>query len=633
MKRYLDTIRIDDAVSRVLDYVAMIEEEECIPSHKSIGRITTRAVYAHKSSPPFMCSAMDGYAVSFEITLDADINRPVTISKEHAFYVNTGDPLPPGTNAVIMIEDVEESGSSITIRHPVHLWQHVRMIGEDIIETDMLIPKNHKIRPYDMGVIISSGIQEVFVRRRPRMLIIPTGKELIDIFEPDYDKSKEQKLIDFNSYTLQRLGEDIGFEVEKFKILCDKNELKDIVNNLVDKFDVIIINAGTSSGTEDFTVEVIRDLGHVVFHGVSMMPGKPTLFGVIKGKPVFGIPGYPVSAVLSFRTFFTPIYEKMCGIRIFDETIHVRLPYKIPSKIGTEEIIRVSILEKNSINYAVPLPRGASIFSSMVKADGLIKVPENIEGYDEDETVECTLLVEKGRLRNRINLIGSHDLILDVIRDMIKTRYNRLDFISTHTGSLSGIIAFKKGIVDLCTTHILDEEKRIYNIPIIKRHLEGIPCVLIHLVKRTQGIIVKKGNPKKINSIEDLARRDVRFINRQFGSGTRILFDMMLRDRGIKKTEINGYDREESSHTAVGIMVKESVADAGIGIYSAAKIFNLDFIPIAQEDYDLLVAGDFYNTDRFNLIVDIINSDEFKKRIQEMGGYDTEETGGIKYRA
>ncbi|MCX8110458.1 MAG: molybdopterin-binding protein, partial [Syntrophorhabdaceae bacterium] len=501
MKRYLDTLKIDDAINKVLNFVTTIEDEELVPSYRSVGRITTRALYATKSSPPYMCSAMDGYAVSFELTLEADINKPVSISKEDAFYVNTGDPLPTGTNAVIIIEDVEESESSITIRRPVHLWQNVRMIGEDIIETDMVVPKNHKIRPYDMGIIISSGIQEVHVRRNPRMLIIPTGKELIDIFEDDSQGYKGYGLIDFNSYTLKGIGEELGFEVEKFKIIRDKEELKNILNNLVEKFDVILINAGTSSGTEDFTGHVIRELGQVVFHGVSMMPGKPTLFGIIRGKPVFGIPGYPVSAVLSFRAFLIPLYEKMCGIKIFVDTIHVRVPYKIPSKIGTEEIVRVSIIEKNGIDYAVPLPRGASIFSSMVKADGLIKIPENIEGYDEDATVECTLLVERGYLKNRINLIGSHDLILDVIRDMIKKRHSGLDFISTHTGSLSGMMAFKKGIVDLCTTHILDEEKRVYNIPIIKRYLEGLPCVLIHLVKRTQGILVKKGNPKKINTI------------------------------------------------------------------------------------------------------------------------------------
>ncbi len=310
----------------------------------------------------------------------------------------------------------------------------------------------------------------------------------------------------------------------------------------------------------------------------------------------------------------------------------VKTPFKIPSKIGMEEIISVSIVEKNGIDYALALPRGASVFSSMAKADGFIKVPENIEGFDEDEIIECTLIRNKDQIKNRINLIGSHDLILDVIRDMIKKRYNDIDLMATNTGSLSGIMAFKKGIIDLSTTHILDEKEQIYNIPIVKRYLPGFPCILINLVKRTQGILLKKGNPKMIRSIEDLTRKDIKFINRQFGSGTRILYDMMLKQKGIKKSEINGYNQEESSHTAIGIMVKESIADAGIAIYSAARIFSLEFIPIAEEDYDLLVSEGFFNSKRFHIIMEIINSDEFKRRLQQLGGYDTRETGIIKYK-
>ncbi len=632
MKRYLETTSREDAVKRILNHVQIIEDEEEVYAYDSVGRVTSRPIFACQSSPPFMCSAMDGYALSYEKTLEADIGRPVVISKKDAFYVNTGDPLPSGTDAVVMIEDVEESDDSIIIRRAVHLWQNVRMIGEDTIETDMLVPQNHIITPYDMGMMISAGIDRVFVRRRPRMLIIPTGKELIDIFEDVQEFEKRPSLIDFNSYTLQRLGVELGFHVERLKVVFDKGKLKDIIDDAVERFDVIAINAGTSSGTEDFTMEILKEMGQVLFHGVSMMPGKPTLFGIIKKKPIFGIPGYPVSAVFSFKMFLVPLYERLSGIKVFDETIKVKIPFKIPSKIGMEEIIRVSIIEKDNIDYALALPRGASVFSSLAKADGFIKVPENVEGFDEDETIECTLMRSKGYIKNRINLIGSHDLILDVIRDMIKKRYSSIDFMAIHTGSLSGIMAFKKGIIDLSATHILDEKEQIYNIPIIKRYLPGVPCILINLVKRIQGILLKKDNPKKIYTLEDLTRKDIKFINRQFGSGTRILFDMLLKQKGIKRSEINGYDQEESSHTAVGIMVKESIADAGIAVYSAARIFSLDFIPIAEEDYDLLVSEDLYYSEKFHIIMEIINSDEFKRRVQELGGYDTRETGIIKYR-
>ncbi|MCX7966037.1 MAG: molybdopterin biosynthesis protein [Syntrophorhabdaceae bacterium] len=630
MKRYLETLKKEDALKVICESVSPLEDEEIIPSTESVGRITSQAVYAKFSSPAFICSAMDGYAVDFKKTLNADVNRPVSITKNDAVYVNTGDPLPDGTNAVIMIEDIEETATSIIIRKAVHLWQNVRMVGEDLIESDLIVPKNHVINPFDMGMMISTGVKEVAVKRKPKLLIIPTGKELIDIFDRD-GIFKKGNLIDFNSYTIMKLAEDVGFDTKKYKIIRDKEELEEIFNNLIEEFDVIIINAGTSSGTEDYTVEIIKKFGRLVFHGVAMMPGKPTIFGMVKGKPVFGIPGYPVSAVLSFKMFLEPLYERLMGVKRFYDEEEVITSFKIPSRIGIEEIIRVNIIQKGNSYFAVALPRGASVFSSMARADGLITVPEHIEGFDEGEKVKCLFLKNKAYINNRINLMGSHDIILDIIRNMIRAKYPDIDFMATHTGSLSGIMALRKGIVDLCTTHILDEEQKIYNIPIIKKYLKGIPCVLINLAKRVQGLMVQKGNPKGIKGIEDLRREDVFFVNRQFGSGTRILFDSILKEKNIKKTEIKGYDREEASHTAVAIMIRESIADAAMGIYSVARIFSLDFIPIGEEDYDLLVTKDFYNSNNFRILMDIIESDEFNETLSKMGGYNTSETGKIKF--
>ncbi len=631
MKRYLETLKREEALKLIIDYVSIIKEEEIVPSYESVGRITSRAVYAKSSSPAFICAAMDGYAVDYRNTLDADVNKPLHISKRDACYVNTGDPLPKGKNAVIMIEDIEDAHTSIIIRKAVHLWENVRMLGEDIIESDMIIPKNHLITPYDMGMIISAGIKEISVRRRPKLLIIPTGKELIDIFCGKDVSLKEGHLIDFNSYILKKLAEETGFEVKKHEIIREKKELEEIFDNLVEGFDVTLINAGTSSGTEDYTEEVIKKSGKILFHGISMMPGKPTIFGIVKGKPVFGIPGYPVSATLSFLMLLVPLFERLMGIKRFFEEIEVTTAFKIPSRIGIEEIIRVNIIPKRDFYFAIPLPRGASVFSSMAKADGLIVVPEHIEGFDEGERIRCILLKSSSYIKNRINLIGSHDIALDILRDVIRERYPEIDFMATPTGSLSGIMALKRGITGLCTSHILDEKEKIYNIPLIKKYLKDTPCILINLVKRIQGLIVQKGNPKGIKGIEDLIKEDVFFVNRQFGSGTRILFDTIIKEKHIKKSQIKGYDREEASHTAVAIMVKESIADVAMGILSVAKIFSLDFIPVGEEDFDFLVSKEFYDTDKFKVLMEAIESDEFKQRLLDIGGYNISDTGKIKF--
>jgi putative molybdopterin biosynthesis protein len=329
VKRYLETIKSEDAVRRVLAQVGRIEDEEYLPAHLCKDRITTRPVFAQRSNPPFLCSAMDGYATSFTKTLKADLTVPVVLTLgSDAFPLNTGDPLPNTTDAVIMVEEVERSDTGITIRKPSYLWQNVRMIGEDIIEGDMLFPANHKIRTLDTGMFLSAGITHVHVRRKPSLLVIPTGKELIDIYDNPSQDPETHRLVDFNSYILVNMAEEIGFHAEKSKILITKKELSSTVHQASQEFDVIIINAGSSAGSEDFTEGVIRELGTLIFHGVSMMPGKPTMFGVVNGKPVFGIPGYPVSATTSFKVFLEPLCEKLLATTVNKEFVSCLTPYK-----------------------------------------------------------------------------------------------------------------------------------------------------------------------------------------------------------------------------------------------------------------------------------------------------------------
>jgi putative molybdopterin biosynthesis protein len=631
-KRYLDTLRKDDALARVLETIIPLQGEEAVPVGTAIGRITSRQVLARLSNPPFTCSAMDGYAVDFEKTLSADLYNPVALAKESdVTRVNTGDPVPSTANAVIMIEDVEDKGRAISIRKPVSLWQHVRMIGEDVVEGDALLPTNYRIRVFDVGVLISAGITDVYVRKRPKLLIIPTGHELIDIVVEPIESMTEGRLIDFNSYTLKALAEELGFEASKAEIVKHKSELRNLLDNACQEYDVIIINAGSSAGTEDFTEGVIEELGTILFHGVAMMPGKPTLFGQVKSTPVFGIPGYPVSTVIAFKTFLEPVYEKLSSTAGMKTSITCVTPYKLPSAIGVEEVLRVNLIERRGVYYAYPLARGASLFTSLARADALIRIPQNVEGYSEGEHVPCELLRDVNELRGRLYILGSHDFSLDVMRDIIKKSSPGTDLISTHIGSLGGVIAFKKGVVDLCTTHILDEKEKVYNIPVVKKYLGTKPALLINVAKRIQGLVVAKGNPKGVKEISDLARSDIRFVNRQVGSGTRILLDTMLNEQGIDRESIRGYDREEFTHAAVGVLVKDGIADVGLAIYPIARLFGVDFLPLIEEEYDLLVTKEFTEEKEFSMLMEAIGSDEFARRLEAFGGYNTEQTGKTKY--
>jgi putative molybdopterin biosynthesis protein len=632
-KRYLHTIAKEEAIKKILDSVDALPGEESIPSPQARGRITSGPIEAIISNPPFTCSAMDGFAVNFELTLSADLDSPVSLQKtSQAYPVNTGDPLPVWTNAVIMVEDIEDSPAAVVIRKPAFLWQHVRMVGEDVIQGDLLFPTNHFITAYDIGVLLGAGIKEVKVRPKPRLLIIPTGKELLDIYEEPLEELAERgRLLDFNSYTLSAIAEEIGFQTSKTSIARTKDDLRTMVQKGIQDCDVLIINAGSSAGTEDFTESIIQEFGHVVFHGVSMMPGKPTLFGLIQGKPVFGIPGYPVSAIVSFKTFLEPLFERLAQTTLSTRIVPCKTPYKIPSTLGVEEVIRVNLVKKDNEYFAYPLSRGASIFSSVSRADALLRISGSIEGYGENENIFCELIRNEEEIPRRIHIIGSHDLSLDIMRDIISARHPGLDLISTHVGSLSGIMAVRNGVTDITTTHILDENEKQYNIPAITKYLPDRQVALINIARRVQGLVVRKGNPKGIRGVTDLARDDVTFVNRQFGSGTRILLDAMLKGQAVDKRAIHGYDREEATHAAVGILVKEGIADVGIAIYAVAKIFSLDFIPLAEEEYDLLVTKAFTADNRFLTLMEAMNSKEFSDRLNAFGGYSTADTGKTKY--
>jgi molybdenum cofactor synthesis domain-containing protein len=631
-KRYLNTIPLSQAVARVLRSIAPLTEKEVLSTDQAKGRLTAQAVFAKVSSPAFTCASMDGYAVDYRNTLDADVTKPLSLKKHtEAIQVNTGDPLPEETNGVIMREEVEETSLTIIIRQPAYLWQNVRLVGEDIIERDLLLPANHPIGSLDMALFIAAGVTSIAVWRKPRLTIIPTGKEILDIFTEGIDQLTRGRLIDIDSYALSSLAEDLGFEVSRKAIARTKEDLRRCLAEAVAEADVTCVIAGSSAGTEDYTEELIQEYGTLIFHGIALMPGKPAMFGIVAEKPVFGIPGYPVSAIMAFKSLIEPVYERMMGLSIPHTAISCFPASKIPSRMGMAEAVRVNLIRAGRRYYAFPLPRGASILSSLAMADGIITIPAHVEGYGEGEKVRCELLVPKHNLEHRLHIVGSHDLSLDILRDLLRTTHTGLDLMASHVGSEGGILAVQKGLAQLATTHVIDENEKTYNVPLAKKYLGNRPWVLVHIAKRSQGIVTAPGNPLKIGSVRDLTRPGLRFVNRQFGSGTRILFDMMLKKEGIDGSSIRGYDREESSHTAVGLLVKEGVADAGIAIYGASHIFSLHFVPLTEEEYDLLVTEGFTKDRRFTILLRTLKSGEFRNRLESLGGYDASGSGTVKY--
>ncbi len=609
-------------------------KKEQVPVPDAVGRTLAEPVTAAVSSPGFHSAAMDGIAVNAQDTYGASEARPRTLTVgTDAFYINTGHVLPAGTNAVIMIEKVNAvDPDHVVIESAAFPWQYVRKTGEDIVATELLFPQNHEITPYCIGALLSGGISAVSVREKPKVLIIPTGSELVDYRRADVNTLSPGQVIESNSFVLGKLTEAYNGTYQRHDIIKDDLErIKQAVKEAVaGDFHMVLIGGGSSAGSEDYAKDVIADLGQVLVHGVTIMPGKPVIIGAVNSKPVFGIPGYPVSAIIAFEQFVGPLLCRMLGQPDRERTqIQVEPTRKIASKLGVEEFLRVKLGAVGDRVVATPLARGAGCITSITEADGIIRIPNHVEGVNAAQPVTAELLRPLSAVRNTIVAVGSHDNTLDVIADLIKANHSRLSLSSSHVGSMGGLMAVRQGGCHLAGSHLLDTTDGSYNISYLKKYLPDTPVRLVHLVYRDQGLMVLPGNPKKIQGIEDLVREDVSFINRQGGSGTRILLDYRLKQLGIDPARINGYATEEFTHMSVAVAVLSRMADVGLGIYAAARALNLDFIPVVTEQYDLIIPRVHFDSENIQILLDTINSDEFKSRVSQLGGYSTTQTGHL----
>ena len=605
-----------------------------IPTVTARGRVTAAPVWARWSSPAAHQAAMDGFAVAAADTYGARPESPRLLAVgQQAHPINTGHLMPPGTDAVIMVENVPDpEADPLTIEAPVFPWHNVRRVGEDLVAGEMVLPEGVEITPWAQGAMLAAGVINVMVRRRPRVVIIPTGSELIPANVLGAEPPPEI-LVEFNSVILAGLVEEAGGLPEVWPITPDDpTNLAEVVKRAVAAADVVLVNAGSSAGSEDYTYQAVSALGEVLVHGVAMMPGKPTLLGVVAGKPVIGNPGYPVSAVLSFEEFAAPLIAGMAGQRLTSRpTLTVQPSQNLPSKSGLTEYIRVTLGRVGDRVMATPLPRGAGTVTSLVRADGMLKIPALSEGLEEDRPVNAELLVPLEDIEGTLVVLGSHDNTLDLLATLLRRRNPRLRLSSGHVGSLGGLMALRQGRAHLGGSHLYDPETNSYNVPYIQKHLPGLSLKLINLAWRQQGFMVLPDNPLNILRVADLTQKEVRFINRQRGAGTRLLLDYLLKEEGIDPAAVQGYDREEYTHMAVAANVKSGTADVGLGILAAARALGLDFIPLTPERYDLVVPQTTYDDPRFQELLETVRSPEFHRAAEALGGYDLKDCGKLMW--
>ncbi|MGN0447353.1 MAG: molybdopterin biosynthesis protein [Acutalibacteraceae bacterium] len=617
---YLQNIPLEEAKEKFFSLIGDSEiKTEEIFSHESCDRVLAKAVYAKICSPHYNASAMDGIAVKARDTFGANENSPVILDEESYTVVDTGDALPEDTDAVIMVEDVTQIGSGkVKIISSVHPWQNVRQVGEDICMGDMIAPTGTVITPSLCGAFLAGGVIKVEVIKKPLVGIIPTGDEIV----PPTDNPKKGDIIEFNSAIFSSMVKQWKAQSKVYPIVKDKKDLLEAaLKNAVSECDVVLVLAGSSAGRDDYTSDIISKLGTVAVHGIAIKPGKPAVLGKVDAVPVIGLPGYPVSAIVVMNEIVKDIVELYGGLLKSERpTVKAVLGKRIVSSLKYREFVRVTLGKVGDNFVAVPLVRGAGVVTSFTKADGILTISQNSEGIEAGETVEVRLLKEKSEIENALIVTGSHDPLIDEIRDIMKKR--GLSLSSSHVGSMGAVTAVKGGTAHLGGIHLLDTQTGEYNKSYVEKYFPEKSAKLVKGVGRIQGLMVKKGNPLGIKTFTDITKGV--YVNRQLGSGTRILCDYLILKYGMDKAEIDGYKNEEFTHTAVAALIASGNADCGLGIYSAAKMYDLDFIEISTEHYDFLVNEKTAESENVKVFFEILQSDELKNRLVNMGGYSFE---------
>jgi putative molybdopterin biosynthesis protein len=631
---YLDDVPLDDAVAKFHNALRQAgalrpSPAETVALDSAIGRVTAEPIWAKASSPHYDAAAMDGVAVRARDTAGATETSPVRLSiGEQATFVDTGDPMPPGSDAVIMIEVVHRvDDTTIEIQSPVPPYHHVRPLGEDIAATELVLPENHLLRPVDVGACAAAGLTHLEVRKRPRVALIPTGTELV----PPGSPVEAGDIIEFNTLMLAGMVEEWGGEPDRREVIPDDyDKLRVAVASAAAEYDIVVVNAGSSAGSEDYTARTVENLGTLLVHGTAIRPGHPVVLGLVAETPVLGIPGYPVSAVLTCEIFVKPLIEAKLGVKApRRKQATATLSRKVSSPMGEDEFLRVRLGRVGQKLVATPIQRGAGVIMSLVRADGLVTIPRLTEGFDVGQEVTVDLLRPSEDVERTIVATGSHDLTLDLMASHVRRLRPDISLASSNVGSLGGLLALSRGEAHMAGCHLLDEDTGEYNTPFVQKHLAGTETVVVNLVHRVQGLIVPRGNPKGISGLVDLTRDDVTFANRQRGSGTRVLLDYRLRQSGTSPDLIAGYQREEYTHLAVAAAVAGGSVDVGLGILSASRAMGLDFVPLLTEQYDLVIPREHYGDELLEPVLTLMGSDTFKSEVEALGGYDVSSMGRV----
>ncbi len=630
----------EEALEKLSEYIKLkpLGTEE-VSLEEALGRVLAEDIVAKVNSPPFDRSTVDGYAVRSVDVAGARENAPVkmkvigrveageipnvNVSQGEAVEVATGAPIPPGADAVVMVEFTRKIGENIVeVFKPVPPGGNVSQTATDVMIGEIIAYKGTIITPQIIGALAATGIDKVPVYKKPKVAIISTGNELVKPGAP----LPYGKIYDVNSYTLYSLVLEDGGSPRLLGIIPDSyEEIRKILAFAIENFDVIITSGSTSAGLGDLMYRVLDELGSpgVIVHGLKIKPGKPTIIAIVNGKIVFGLPGYPVSCLMNYILLVKPVIRKLAGLKTTrPHVVKAVLPLRVFGEKGRRTFIPVALIRKGKL-IAFPVGGDSGSIARLTRSDGFIIVPENMSFLEENSEVNVYLFSEN--YGSDLEVIGSHCPVLEEVIDKLR---NKFSVRMLNIGSLGGLLAIKRGEADIAGLHLLDPETAQYNIPFIRKY-NVKNAILVKGYFREQGIIIPKDNPHGIRGFEDIIDKDVRFINRNKGSGTRVLIDILIskvaEKRGVSaediKGKINGYWIEAKTHFAVASAVKHGRADVGVGLRFIAEIYGLEFIPLKEEEYDFLISLDALNKEPVKEFIEYLRSKEIVEILNKTPGY------------
>ncbi|MFX1486040.1 MAG: molybdopterin biosynthesis protein [Promethearchaeota archaeon] len=654
-KIFKDLVTLEQARKILKKHLRLVPTVERVSLVAAFKRVLAENIVSSVDVPGFDRASMDGFAILADDSFGAEETEPrrlkvvgrveagevpeSEIRSGEAFEISTGAPLPKGATAVVMVEYTSQTQGTVDIYKSIRPMENITAAGSDIMTGELILRKGQVLTSREIGVLAAVGMTEVEVFRKPRVAILSTGSEIM----PPGESLDYGKVFDVNSYSMAAAVEESGGLPILLGISRDnEEELKEKLGQGLAKADMVLTSGSTSAGMGDMLYNIIDELGKpgILIHGIAVKPGKPTIIGVVDDKPVFGLPGYPTSALTLFNIFVRPAIHSLAGI-IDKPTakISARLATKIHSVSGRRQFLPVNIVETREGYVVYPSLKGSGAITTLAEADGFIQIPENKELLFPQDPVEVSLFGDELKPADII-IIGSHCAGVDLILSLLFDRHGGFHAKTINAGSIGGLRALKREEADIAGIHLLDAETGEYNIPFVGKYGLTGKVVIVRGYNRKQGLIVPKGNPKQIRGLDDLLRDDVVFINRIQGSGTRLLLEKAL--NGLRKgnhqtfkpisERIKGFETEAKTHSAVAAAVLHNKVDTGLGTEAAARSHDLDFIPIAQEKFDFVILNNSLEKPWIKKFITVLSSRTFKEELRRKAGLAPDnKTGMIIY--